>query len=463
MNAWERCFAVGVLLSMPACLNAQKIGAGAGCACAEPVCAPATCAATTCAAPTCEATCEATWAAESTSCTAPCGDCGSCGLGNFCSKLDGLFCGAQKSRITFSGWLDGGIIGNFGDPPSRYNGPYNAVDRSNQAMFNQLYLIAEAALPQCGTGIGGRVDVLYGQDYFLAQSRGFELRAGGANAWNPASQYMGLAIPQAYGEVGNQQLSVKVGHFYSIVGYEGIQSTNNFFYSHSYSYQFATPFTHWGSLATWRPSEAWTIQAGITNGWDALDRTTDRPGYLAGVKYQGERIWTSFALTTGQDFNNLAALPGVVPQFTNRTRYSYLLGAKLTCKLDYVFHQWLGVQGDALANGQSAEWYGIDQYLYYTVNKCLKWGARVEWFHDDDGTRVGLNRVANPNNPPFVGDFYSLTFGANYMPYGNTRLILRPEIRHDWYNAGVVGGPLPFRDGASTQQTMVGFDAIATF
>ena len=53
-------------------------------------------------------------------------------------------------------------------------------------------------------------------------------------------------MPQMYVEVGTQDLSLKVGHFYSIVGYEGVMAPYNFFYTKSYSYQFAGPFQHWG-------------------------------------------------------------------------------------------------------------------------------------------------------------------------------------------------------------------------
>lgn len=67
-------------------------------------------------------------------------------------------------------------------------------------------------------------------------------------------------MPQAYAEVGNQTFSVKVGHFYTIIGYEGVPSINNFFYSKSYAYQFAGPFTHWGGLATWHVNDRVTLQ-----------------------------------------------------------------------------------------------------------------------------------------------------------------------------------------------------------
>ena len=53
----------------------------------------------------------------------------------------------EPTRGGVYGWLDGGFVGNFGVPPSKFNGPYNAVDRANEAMMNQVYLIAERTLP----------------------------------------------------------------------------------------------------------------------------------------------------------------------------------------------------------------------------------------------------------------------------------------------------------------------------
>ena len=150
--------------------------------------------------------------------------------------------------LNFYGWLNAGFVGNTSSPASKFNGPYNAVDRANELMLNQMYFVAEKKLlPATGCfGIGGRVDMIYGEDFLLAQSVGLENHDDGSPHWNP--EYYGLAIPQAYVEVGRTDLSLKVGHFYSIIGYEGLPAVNNFFYSKAYSYQFAGPFTHWGGL-----------------------------------------------------------------------------------------------------------------------------------------------------------------------------------------------------------------------
>ena len=327
--------------------------------------------------------------------------------------------------LNFWGWLNAGFVGNTSSPASKFNGPYNAVDRANELMLNQMYFIAEKGLPcDCCCGIGGRVDVIYGEDYFLAQSVGLENHDDGSPHWN--SEYYGWAIPQAYVEMGRTDLSLKLGHFYSPVGYEGLpaytqartpRAAGNFFYTKAYSYQFAGPFTHWGALATWKPSDYWETQFGLTNGWDTLDREAqDNLNMLAYAKYSGDSgWWTSFGIVTGDDINNPGGLP-IANAFTNRTRYSWIFSLPVGCNAQYVFHQWLGSQDQGALDGGTAYWYGIDQYLYYNINDCWKAGMRFEWFRDEDGTRVGLNRPSNPNNVPFVGNFYSVSAGLNWLP-----------------------------------------------
>ena len=93
-------------------------------------------------------------------------------------------CFRSARRAESPGWI-AGFVGNTSSPASKFNGPYNAVDRSNELMLNQMYFIAEKGLPCDGCcGIGGRVDVIYGEDYFLAQSVGLENHDDGSPHWN---------------------------------------------------------------------------------------------------------------------------------------------------------------------------------------------------------------------------------------------------------------------------------------
>jgi hypothetical protein len=177
----------------------------------------------------------------------------------------------------------------------------------------------------------------------------------------------------------------------------------------------------------------------------------------ARVQNNNNSLAGSFAIITGDQFSNVAQLPTVTNTNANRTRYSLILEARPTNRVEYVFHQWLGTQNEGAPGGGTALWTGIDQYLYYSVSDQWKAGARFEWFQDTDGTRVGLNRPANPNKPPLPGNFFSLTVGPNYLPTEN--LLIRPELRWDFYN----GEALPYGDGTKTQQLMLGFDMILKF
>ena len=125
---------------------------------------------------------------------------------------------------------------------------------------------------------------------------------------------------------------------------------------------------------------------------------------------------------------------------------------------EYVFHNYYGFQENGTPQGNLARWYGIDQYLYYRMSDTLKAGARFEWFRDEDGTRVGLNRPANPNKPPLPGNYFSLTGGLNYAPTENLRI--RPEIRWDFTSDTLRRA---FNDGQKNNQLLLGFDVVWQF
>lgn len=368
----------------------------------------------------------------------------------------------QDGAVRVRGWLDGGYVYNSSYPNSKFNGPYNSIDRSAEPMFNQAYLILERPLPTNGSiGAGFRIDALFGYDHFLGQSRGFEVDRDFGKRWN--GQYYGLAIPQVYGEMGNDVISLKLGHFYSPVGYEVLPAAGNFFYSHAYSYQFGQPFTFWGGLLTTQLTRHWQVQAGVVNGWDTLVGRANNVNVIGGLKFtpDADWWWASFSLASGQNQNNLAELPNIAGTDGNRTRYSFLVG--LTpggpCgRWEYVFHHHYGWQENGTERGDFARWYGIDQYLFYRVSKSVRWGSRFEWFRDEDGTRVGLNRATNPNNPPLPGNYFSFTTGINYSPTAN--LMFRPEIRWDFTSDTIRRA---FNDCRKNGQLLLGCDLIWQF
>lgn len=361
----------------------------------------------------------------------------------------------QDGFLRVRGWVDGGYTYNASSPSNNFNGPYNAIDR-DIPVLNQLYMIVEKPLTATGSnwGIGGRLDFMYGYDFFLTQSNGVERRENGGQRWNAQGQHYGLAMPQAYAEIGNQTFSVKVGHFYTIIGYEGVPAINNFFYSKSYAYQFAGPFTHWGGLATWHVNDRVTLQGGLVNGWDSLDRDKDSATGLASIKYSAPNdFWSlSFAMVTGNEPSAVAT------RFETRTRYSAIFTLHPAERWEYVFHHHYAYQNQGKLDGGTARWYGIDNYLYYALTEQLRAGLRFEWMRDEAGTRVGGNPVRdNPNLGPFAGSFYSVSVGLNYRPYPN--VLIRPEVRADWFD----GQRQPFNDGLNKNQVLAAINGNLQF
>lgn len=378
-------------------------------------------------------------------------------------------------RWTLDGFIDLGGTVNADNPANRFNGPMTFNDR-NDFLMNQLYLSLGREADNGGSGFdwGARVDFLYGTDYIFTQSIGLETQPNGDNAWNGLTTGLGnpnlygLAMPQAYVDLAYNKLNFRVGHFYTIMGYEGVAATSNFFYSHAYTMQYGEPFTHSGGLLTWT-GDRLTVHGGVVNGWDKTDAVTDKMAFLGGVTYTPDHEKYSLTLTaiSGEEDGTT---PNPAPPATSpRTAYSLVFDYHITSRLEYVFQHDNGIQHDAFGPNVDAEWYGVNQYLFYTLNDCWKFGARFEWFRDDDGYRIsaapvrvggpaGLG-IMLPGGPmDLAGNYYNATFGANWTPRSNINV--RPEVRWDWSDGTVAG---PFDGFTKDSQFTASVDAIITF
>jgi hypothetical protein len=372
--------------------------------------------------------------------------------------------------INTYGWVDVGIGANAWGAP--WNGPITFNDRAWQGQMNQLYLVNEKTLGE-DFGWGGRVDLLYGTDFIYTVAQGLDAFGGEPNSlgltggrWF-SNRYYGLAMPQLYAELGREDLGVKFGHFYTLIGYEVVPAIGNFFYTHAYTMQYGEPFTHTGVLGNWVPNDQLTIVAGITNGWDNWDNSWDQnlvsnpsyPGYNSNAAFLGAITFTSSdekqALILANSSGN-ESVPGVDVNDANnifvgnRSVTSIVYTNEFSDKLTYVYQSDLGYQAYAGGNravnqpggyyqtqGQqnsSAYWYGVNQYMFYNFTDTLIGGMRLEWFRDNNGTRVvsGLRR-GSPEVGGMAGNFWALTWGLNYL-LGNN-VVIRPELRYDWFSA----------------------------
>jgi len=385
-------------------------------------------------------------------------------------------CNARPPRrgFTLGGWIDQGDTVSAFHSADRFHGPVGFNDRDGEYQLNQLWVYAERPVDTSGRGwdIGGRVDLMYGTDHRFLMSRGLEVERNLDDKWNE-ERFYGLAMPQLYADVAYNDLTVRMGHFLTIVGYETITAPDNFFYSHSYSMLYGEPFTHTGLLASYRPSDRITISGGFDRGWNNWEDNNDKLSFLGGAAWTScdEATSVSFAVSSGP-YDNAGEL--------NRVMYSIVFAQQISQRLLWVLQHDYGLDNDGardLGGGvvENAEWYGISQYFVYNMTPIWDLGVRVEWFSDDDGTRVGgigvphgwaLGPNVGPDSPynqlGWAGDFFEVSLGLNWKPCPN--IVARPECRWDWYRGPRDGlNRLPYDTGHRWNQFTFGTDIIVTF
>ena len=384
-------------------------------------------------------------------------------------KGKGGDCTADPSRffpVIGNGWeltghIASGATANADNPNSRYNGPMTFNDREGEYMLNQAVLSFGRDVDNCGMGWdwGGRMDLLYGTDYIFTQAVGLETQPDGTNAWNGSKMY-GLAMPQAYLDFAYNDLSLRLGHFYTIMGYEGVSATSNFFYSHAYTMQYGEPFTHTGGLFSYQWSDSIAFTGGLVNGWDKFDATTDKLAFLGGMTYTPYhgRYTVSSSLIIGEE-------DGAAGVTEERRGVSFVFDYQVTDRVNYVLQH--DNFTEEVIPGVTNEWYGINNYLFYQYTDCLSFGIRAEWFRDDDGARLMGTHLretltARPAVDPvmanWAGNYYNVTIGANWKRGSN--ITIRPELRWDWSDGTVAQ---PYDGGTKDSMFTAAVDGVFVF
>lgn len=372
------------------------------------------------AAPAFAAAADVEWSADSmvtpvscdNSCDPCCGD--SCGCGSEVAA-SGIFSGIgpgivenfslasllglECSSIEVGGWTQFGYHDNV-TPLSTVPGEglsFNDVP-DNVNLQQQWFYVGRTADGSNGADLGFRADFVYGTDAQKTQAFG-----NPAGSWDIDWDHgvYGWAIPQLYGEVAVGDMAVKIGHFFTPVGYEVVPATGNFFYSHAYTMFNSEPFTHTGVLSTYTGIENLTVYNGWTLGWDTgFDNLNQGSNYLGGFGANlGENVTFTYICTYGNF--------GAISAGGNDYSHSMVANLTLTDKLTYV------AQSDyKKVDNTDDEDVGLNQYLFYAWRDNVKLGTRIEWWRD--------NQVSHAE----------YTSGANIQLLGN--MVIRPEYRKDW-------------------------------
>jgi hypothetical protein len=362
-------------------------------------------------------------------------------LGDPCTLQDELQPCCDKSH-TYGGWVSIGYHSDFTRFSDEVSQGLSFNDRPDEVNFHQVWFYGEklAEADACSSDWGYRFDMMYGTDSAKTQAFGNPLNAGGNpkgwdNHWDHGAY--GWAIPQAYAEFASGDWSVKAGHFYTLVGYEVVPATGNFFYSHAFTMFNSEPFTHTGVLTSYAASDDLTLYNGWTLGWDTgFDQFGSGSNYLGG-----------FSATTGDIVTTYICTAGDLGWRGEGYSHSVLFDVTLSDNWEYVLQSDHVNVSTTDAGGFNNTDVGINQYLFYTLNDCWKVGGRMEWWKSDF-------QSVDPDSR----SYYALTGGINYKPHAN--VVVRPEVRYNW---------TPAEDayaadfGTDFNQTVFGIDCVMTY
>jgi len=371
-----------------------------------------------------------------------------------------------EPRFKISGWIEGGITFNPDSPDDNQNFGRFFDDRANEPLLNQAVINLERALaPQPGEfDWGFKLQFMYGSDARFIHSLGLFSDTAATSTVQPdlVEAYLNLHFP-ILSEGG---LDLKLGKFVTLEGAETIDPRTNFFYSHTYIFNFGIPFNHTGALATLHATKWLDLMAGVTRGVNtSIDDNNDSLAFHggAGLNLNEGKIVVAASTHIGPETpNNNHDL-----RYLNAITTTWKITDKLTSITDLNY---------ALDEVSDAEAYGVAQYFTYAINDRLTAGIRGELFRDDDGFYV----VSFANNhdpmralegeptidPRTVGGgkttYGAITAGVNIkppIPKPLAGLTIRPEIRYD----RSLNNTRPFNNSSDRDQFTAGIDFILTF
>jgi hypothetical protein len=313
------------------------------------------------------------------------------------SKLEDM-----KEYLGLNTYLQGGYTYNFRKPDSGIN-EQRLFDRRANTFLIDLAQIQFLKEPVVG-GFGFKLKLSAGETAKFIHSAGL---GNQDDEFDLTEAYVDYVAPAGKG------LKVRFGKFSTFLGAETVEAKENLNYSHSFLYDFGTPFTHTGFMSAYQFSDAFTANLYLVNGWDVTnDNNKGKSVGASLVVTPIGPIQLTFNFMHGPEQDNSTS--------NNRFIFDWIGAFKATKSLTFMVNvDYAREQRVALNAGKDAEWYGIAAYAKYEFMPDFSVAVRAEYFNDKDGVRTGIAQ-----------ELKEITFTPEYKL--TKTLLLRPEYRHDW-------------------------------
>ena len=365
----------------------------------------------------------------------------------------------DDARIDLYGHVEGSYTRNFDNPQSGFNVGRVFDFEDDEPTLNQVDFNIERRVNVSGDSfdVGGRLEVLYGGDSRFIHANGMfdhydpegpedttDITDGPENQEDIPQLYLDVNVPVGSG------LRVRAGKF---LFFKQIDPNASVFYSHSFTFGAALPFTLTGVTGYYEITDRIGLEAGVVRGWDdALEDDNDAVTGVGRVRYRAtDRLNVSLAAISGPELED--------DDDDFRTAVNFVASYRVSDQLTFLLDSIYGYQANVPGEG-TADWYGAAVYGIYKFTDQVSAAARVEYYRDDEGFTTGIVGAG-----PFLGfssqSLYEATVGLTITPFANHELgrnfKVRPEVRYDYSSEDF------FDEFTENDQVTFAVDAIFNF
>jgi hypothetical protein len=314
----------------------------------------------------------------------------------------------QTSPLAVSGLVDVYYGRNLNQPSNRSDKLRNFDVADNQFNIG----LAEVVLQKKAEPVGFRLDADFGTANDIVQG----IAPYGSTPYNTMTNlqqaYVTFVLPIANG------LTVDAGKFATHMGYEVIESKDNWNYSRSLLFAWAIPYYHTGVRMTYPVAGNLTAALHIVNSWNSVIDNNDFKSIGLMLNYAPSGS-TALVLNIMDGVEEAdAAIAG------KKTVFDFILTHKLTETLALAVN---ADYGDERTLNGLATWKGIAAYARLTIDATSAVALRAEIFDDPKGYATALS-VPRLDVKEITGTYeYKFT----------DVLLLRGEARFDFANAAI--------------------------
>ncbi len=361
---------------------------------------------------------------------------------------------AEEPKITITGFVDGYYSSNANAAPTfRYLGVNGKGQNAEQPLRNFDFRDKKLQLSQA--------EVVVEKKIGARSNWGLRLDLNGG----PTTDFVHLGEPsghnakyfqQAYAsyalrrsgekDIYTRGTIIDVGKFVTHMGFETIESKDNWNYTRGLLFSWAIPYYHTGARLTARYSDENWLQLSAVQGWNNIADNNGNKTFGGQWGWTMSPKWTFIQnVITGNEAFATANFTHSAPGAT-RTVFDSIVTYASCPKTTWAVNFDHGTQQKAVAGTGAAQWVGVSGYVKHTLGPRLTLSGRAELLKDRDGFATGL-----------TGTHRGLTGTVEYKSM--KRLSHRFEVRQDWSTST----PLTYGGSLRSSQTSFLLGTVYTF